>query len=62
MVLRESAALKHFTKLVGLKILQKKICRSVGPLLAISLEPLAHRRIETSLSLFYRKEATGGVL
>ena len=34
--------------------LQKRICRIVGPLLAASLEPLAHRRNETSLSLFYR--------
>ena len=34
--------------------LQKRICRTVGPLLAASLEPLAHRRNVTSLSLFYR--------
>ena len=32
--------------------LQKRICRIVGPSLA-SLEPLAHRRNVTSLSLFY---------
>ena len=43
-------------------MLQKKICRTVGPSLSISLEPLAHRRIETSLNLFYREEATGDVL
>ena len=32
--------------------LQKRICRTVGPSLAASLEPLAHRRNVTSLSLF----------
>ena len=34
--------------------LQKRICRIVGPSLAASLEPLAHRRNAGSLSLFYR--------
>ena len=36
--------------------LQKRICRTVGLLLAASLEPLAHRRnvASLSLSLFYR--------
>ena len=34
--------------------LQKRICRTVGPLLAASLEPLTHRRNVASLSLFYR--------
>ena len=34
--------------------LQKQICRTVGPSLATSLEPLAHRQNVTSLSLFYR--------
>ena len=34
--------------------LQKRICRTVGPSLAASLEPLAHRRNIASLSLFYR--------
>ena len=34
--------------------LQKGICRIVGPSLAASLEPLAHRRNVVSLSLFYR--------
>ena len=34
--------------------LQKGICRIVGPSLAASLEPLAHCRNVTSLSLFYR--------
>ena len=34
--------------------LQKRICRIVGPLLAASLEPLAHRGNVASLSLFYR--------
>ena len=32
--------------------LQKRICRSVGPSLAASLESLAHRRNVASLSLF----------
>ena len=40
--------------LVLLGKLQKRICRTVGPLLAASLEPLAHRRNVASLSLFYR--------
>ena len=34
--------------------LQKRICRTVGPSLAASLEPLAHRRNVASFSLFYR--------
>ena len=34
--------------------LQKQICRILGPSLAASLEPLAHRRNVASLSLFYR--------
>ena len=34
--------------------LQKRICRIIGPSLATSLEPLAHRRNVASLSLFYR--------
>ena len=34
--------------------LQKRLCRTVGPSLAASLEPLAHRRNVASLSLFYR--------
>ena len=34
--------------------LQKQICRTVGPSLATSLEPLDHRRNVASLSLFYR--------
>ena len=33
---------------------QKRICWIVGPSLAASLEPLAHRRNVASLSLFYR--------
>ena len=33
---------------------QKQICRTVGPSLAVSLEPLAHCRNVASLSLFYR--------
>ena len=32
--------------------LQKQICRTVGPSLAASLEPLAHRQNVASLSLF----------
>ena len=34
--------------------LQKRIRRTVGPALAASLEPLAHRRNVASSSLFYR--------
>ena len=34
--------------------LQKRLCRTVGPLLAASIEPLAHRWNVASLSLFYR--------
>ena len=34
--------------------LQKRICRTVGPSLAASLEHLAHRQNVTSVSLFYR--------
>ena len=34
--------------------LQKQICRTVGPSLAASLEPLAHRQNVASLNLFYR--------
>ena len=34
--------------------LQKRICRTVGPSPAASLEPLAHRRNVASVSLFYR--------
>ena len=33
--------------------LQKWICKTVGPSLAASLEPLVHRRNVASLSLFY---------
>ena len=34
--------------------LQKRICRTVGPSLAVSLESLAHRQNVVSLSFFYR--------
>ena len=34
--------------------LQKRICRTVGPSLATSLEPLAHPQNVVRLSLFYR--------
>ena len=34
--------------------LQNWICRSFGPSLAASLEPLAHRQNVVSLRLFYR--------
>ena len=34
--------------------LKNRICRTVGPSLAVSLEPLAHRRNVASLSRFYR--------
>ena len=40
--------------LIMLDKLQKRICMTVGPSLAAFLEPLAHRRNVTSLSLFYR--------
>ena len=33
---------------------QKRICRTVGPSFAASLEPLAHRQNVARLSLFYR--------
>ena len=33
--------------------LQKRICRTVGPLLAVSLEPLVHRQNVANLRLFY---------
>ena len=33
--------------------LRKRICRTVGPFLVASLEPLAHRRNVASLTLFY---------
>ena len=41
-----------FLELLGK--LQKRICMTVGPSFAASLEPLAHRRNVASLSLFYR--------
>ena len=42
-------------KLIALTTkLQKRICISVGPILAGSLEALGHCRIVASLSLFYR--------
>ena len=34
--------------------LQRRMCRTVDPSLAASLEPLAHSRNITRLSLFYR--------
>ena len=34
--------------------LKKRICRTIGPWLAVFLEPLAHRRNVASLSLLYR--------
>ena len=39
--------------LESLDKLQKQICRTVGPSLAISFEPLAHHWNVASLSLFY---------
>ena len=41
-----------YLKLLGK--LQKWICRTVGPSLAASLEPLSHHQNVASLSLFYR--------
>ena len=37
-----------------LEKLQKQICRTIGPSLAASIEPLAHRQKVPSLSLFYK--------
>ena len=34
--------------------LQKRICRTVGPSLAVSLKPLVHFKNVASLSFFYR--------
>ena len=34
--------------------LQKPICRTFGPFLAVSIEPFAHRRNVVSLSCFYK--------
>ena len=42
----------HYLEL--LDKLQKRICRTVGPPLAASLESLTHNRNAASLSLFYR--------
>ena len=47
-----AGALSCYLKL--LDKLQNRICRTVGPLLAASLEPLAHRRDIARSSLFYR--------
>ena len=44
----------HSCYLELLDKLQKRICRTVGPSLAASLEPLAHHRNMASLSFFYR--------
>ena len=46
------AALSSYLQL--LVKLQKWICRTVGPSLVASLEPLAHRRNVASVSLFFR--------
>ena len=43
----------HSCYLEMLDKLQKRICRTVGPSLAASLEPLAYRQNVASLSLFY---------
>ena len=42
----------HFTQVYNK--LQKRICKTVGPSLAASIEPLAHCQNVASLSLFYR--------
>ena len=47
-----AAAPSCYLELLGK--LQKRICRTVGPSLAASLEPLAHLRNVASLSLFCR--------
>ena len=53
-----TVVMSRLVPLVGtwyfLDMLQKQIWRTIGPLLAASLEPLAHRQNVTSLSLFYR--------
>ena len=41
-------------KLEFLDKLQKRICKTVGPSLVASVEPLVHRLNVASLSLFYR--------
>ena len=54
---RKGRSWRHWLLLVILELLdklQKRICRTVGPSFATSLEPLAHRRNVASLSLFYR--------
>ena len=43
----------HFKKYL-LDKLQKQVCRTVGPSLSTSIEPLAYRQNVASLSLFYR--------
>ena len=55
------SAVEKKIKLVGDEIVKhgglatkKRICRTVGPSLAASLESLAHRRNVASLSLLYR--------
>ena len=45
-----AGALRHYLEL--LDKIQKGICRTVGPSLAASLEPLAHCRSLASVSLF----------
>ena len=42
--------------------LHKRVCRTVGPLLAASLEALAYRWIVASLSLFYRSSQLAEVV
>ena len=44
----------YFELLDKLQKLQKGTCRTVGPSLAASVEPLDHCQNVTSLSLFYR--------
>ena len=58
-VLEEKSSFKKLrltfsSKLELLDKLQKRLCRTVGPSLAISLEFLGHHRNVASLSLFYR--------
>ena len=47
-----AGATSYFLEL--LDKLQKRICRTVGPLFPASREPLAHRRNVASLRLFYK--------
>ena len=44
----------HSCYMKSLDKLQKRMCRTIGASLAVSLEPLAHRRNVATLNLFCR--------